>query len=109
MLFRSLESNIGYMRAALLSAQLTYKDHDPKPVQDLGKGDPFFFYQNAVHEQFGEAASHDVIEETIHRFGRDYRFELSPHPVKELQAREADNTQIGRDPHIPGYTGVMPS
>ena len=104
-----LESNIGYMRAALLSAQLTYKDHDPKPVQDLGKGDPFFFYQNTVHEQFDGAASHSVIEETINRFGRDYRFELSPHPVKELQQREADNTQIGRDPHIPGYTGVMPS
>ncbi len=103
-----LESNVGYVRAALLSAQLTYKDHAPKPVQELPGKDPFFVYQDAVHARLDHVASHAVIDATIRRLGHDYRFELSPHPVTELQPREVDNTQIGRDPRIPGYTGVMP-
>ena len=104
-----LESNIDYVRAALLSAQLTYKDHDPKPVQMLQQQDPFFAYQNTVHTRVDHVASHVVIESAISRLGQDYRFELSPHPVTELQQRNLDNIQIGRDPRIPGYTGVMPS
>ncbi|HIU16426.1 MAG TPA: hypothetical protein IAC49_08215 [Candidatus Ventricola intestinavium] len=104
-----LESNIDYVRTALLSAQLTYKNTDPVPVQSLQAGDPFFVYQDTVHARLDHVASHAVIEETINRLGQDYRFETAPHPVKELMSRGMDNTQIGRDPHIPGYTGVMPS
>ena len=99
-----LESNIPYVRAALMSVQLTYKDTCPAPVQSLESGDPFFAYQAIVHPDTEQAASHMVIDQTIRRMGHDYRFETAPHPVHELQCRTEDNTLIGRDPKIPGYT-----
>lgn len=103
----TLESNIDYVRTALLSVQLTYKDKNPVPVQSLEAADPFFAYQDIVHTRLDHVASHNVIVQTIDRLGQDYRFETAPHPVKELQCRGADNTKIGRDPSIAGYTGVM--
>lgn len=47
----TLESNIDYVRTALLSVQLTYKGDSPTPVQNLGPDDPFFRYQAIVHPQ----------------------------------------------------------
>jgi len=99
-----LESNIPYVRAALCSVQLTYKDKCPVPVQTLEAADPFFAYQAIVHPDTEQTASHMVIDQTIRRLGRDYRFETAPHPVAELQPRTEDNTRIGRDPKIQGYT-----
>ncbi|MDO5379028.1 MAG: hypothetical protein Q4G52_11905 [Clostridia bacterium] len=101
-----LESNIDYVRAALLSAQLTYKDASPVPVQNLEGTDPFFAYQDIVHARLDHVASHAVVKQHIACAEEDYRFETAPHPVRELQSRTQDNTQIGRDPHIPGYTAV---
>ena len=99
-----LESNIPYVRAVLGTVQLTYKDKTPVPVQSLERADPFFAYQEIVHPDTDRVASHAVIEDSIRRFKRDYRFETAPHPVQPLQNRTQDNTQIGRDPSIPGYT-----
>ena len=99
-----LESNIPYVRAVLCSVQLTYKDKNPVPVQTLDCADPFFAYQDIVHENTQSVASHQVIEQAIRTRGQDYRFETAPHPVCELQSRLQDNTSIGRDPKIPGYT-----
>ena len=101
-----LESNIPYVRGVLGSVQLTYKDKNPAPVQFLDRDDPFFAYQKTVHRDTDSVASHQVIERHIRQFGQDYRFETAPHPVCELQDRKNDNTQIGRDPQIKGYTGI---
>lgn len=101
-----LESNIDYVRAALLSVQLTYKDATPVPVQSLEGTDPFYAYQDIVHTRLDHVASHAVIRQHIARAGEDYRFETAPHPVRELQTRTQDDTRMGRDPHIPGYTAV---
>ena len=90
------------------SVQLTYKVVSPVPVQSLECADPFFAYQDIVHESTDQVASHEVIERTIRQFGRDYRFETAPHPVSELRSRQMDNTRIGRDPKIPGYTQISP-
>jgi len=98
-----LESNIPYVRSILTTVQNTYKDKNPVPVQSLEQADPFFAYQDIVHDSNDTVASHQVICQTIHKFGRDYRFETAPHPVRELQSRTEDNTRIGRDPSIPGY------
>jgi len=98
-----LESNIPYVRSILTTVQNTYKDKNPVPVQTLEKSDPFFAYQSIVHDSTDSVASHQVICQTINKLGRDYRFETAPHPVRELQSRTEDNTQIGRDPSIPGY------
>lgn len=102
-----LESNIDYVRTALLSVQLTYKDKNPLPVQSLAANDPFFGYQDTVVSQLDAVASHTVIDRAINQLGQDYRFQTAPHPIPELQIRGMDNTQLGRDPHIPGYTGIM--
>jgi len=99
-----LESNIPYVRGVLCSVQLTYKDKNPVPVQTLESADPFFAYQDIVHENTDTVASHEVIEQHIRKNGRDYRFETAEHPVCELQNRLQDDTRIGRDPKIPGYT-----
>ena len=98
-----LESNIPYVRGVLTTVQNTYKDRNPAPVQSLERADPFFAYQDIAHESTDQVASHQVICQTINRFGKDYRFETAPHPIKELQCRTDDNTRIGRDPSIPGY------
>ena len=103
-----LESNIPYVRAVLGTVQNTYKDRYPVPVQSLEAADPFFAYQEIVHEGTDSAASHQVIERYIGKNGADYRYETAPHPVCELQCRTCDNTQIGRDPSIPGYNDILP-
>ena len=101
-----LESNIDYVRKVLCSVQLTYKDKCPTPVQSLPTADPFFAYQDIVHESTDSAASHQVIRDAIARHRRDYRFQVAEHPVAELRERTSDNTQIGRDPRIQGYTEI---
>ena len=40
--------------------------------------------------------SHHVIDARIMHYGKDYRFEVAPNPVKELRSRTVDNTQVGR-------------
>ena len=99
-----LESNIPYVRRILGTVQLTYKDRHPTPVQSLDAGDPFFGYQEIAHRDTDHTASHQVIEQTIAQSGQDYRFETAPHPVHPLRERQKDNTQIGRDPSVEGYT-----
>ena len=101
-----LESNIPYVRSILTTVQNTYKDKAPVPVQSLEASDPFFAYQEIVHGDGSSTASHQVIEQTIRKHGKDYRFETAPHPVSELQDRTQDNTRIGRDPSIPGYNQI---
>ena len=101
-----LESNIEYVRQVLCTVQLTYKNQCPVPVQTLEASDPFFAYQQTVHPDTASAASHQVIEQRIALDGQDYRFEVAPHPVALLQDRTQDNTQLGRDPQIPGYTRI---
>ena len=101
-----LESNVDYVRQILCTAQLTYKDQCPVPVQTLDCSDPFFTYQRTVHEATDCVASHQVIERAICNAGQDYRFEVAPHPVCPLRDRKSDNTQLGRDPSIPGYVKI---
>ena len=94
------------MRSVLTTVQNTYKDKNPVPVQSLERSDPFFAYQDIVHGDGSSTASHQVIEQTIRKHGKDYRFETAPHPVCELQDRTQDNTRIGRDPSISGYNQI---
>ena len=76
-------------------------------LQSLPQDDPFFAYQDTVHARIDHVASHAVIDQAIAQLGQDYRFQTAPHPIAELQLRGVDNTQIGRDPRIPGYTAVQ--
>ena len=58
----------------------------------------FFEYQRRVNPSESIVPSHIVIERTIARDGRDYRFETAPHPIPELRGRQQDNTAVGRQP-----------
>ena len=103
-----LESNIPYVRSVLTTVQNTCKDSRIVPVQTLDGADPFFAYQQLVRGDGTQVASHEVIEQAISRFGKDYRFETAPHPVLELQSRTQDNTTVGWDRGISGYNEITP-
>ena len=49
-----------------------------------------------VNARTAQVPSHAVIEDYLAEYGRDYRYEDAPHPVKALQDREKDNTRVGR-------------
>ncbi len=65
-------------------------------VADLPSDYEFFKYNSLVNKIPSYVASHNVISSYIGEFGEDYRFETSPHPIKELRDRQNDNTNIGR-------------
>lgn len=65
-------------------------------INKLGDTKRFYFYQDATNKTNNMVASHKVIENAIKLFGEDYRFEVEPHPIKELQSRNKDNTNVGR-------------
>ena len=51
-----------------------------------------------MNEPIENVMSHAFIQQYIRDRGRDYRFETAPNPVKALQNREKDNTEVGRQP-----------
>ena len=58
----------------------------------------FFKYQNEVICDVCEVPSHKTINRYINRYGIDYRFEVAPNPIEELQNRRCDNVCVGRQP-----------
>lgn len=65
-------------------------------IRTLENKDRFYFYQSMTNKTDEMVASHDVIEKAISLFGKDYRFEVAPHPIDELNDRTYDNTEVGR-------------
>lgn len=93
----SLHENIAYVRDIIGStAQYTSVLEDYQSVNCLPKNSDFFKHQNMMNENIECAPSHMVIDEYIKKFGEDYRFEVSPHPIDVLRGRECDNTKVGR-------------
>ena len=41
-------------------------------------------------------ASHAVIEKTIKKFGKDYRFEEKAHPIRALNDQKSVNADVAR-------------
>jgi len=64
-------------------------------ICDLPKNNIYHNYQNKVINE-KTTPSHKVIEKSIEKFGKDYRYEDSPNPIKLLQNRKVDNTSVGR-------------
>lgn len=67
----------------------------------------FFRYQNIVNPNVGIVPSHNIIEEYIHRFGMDYRYQVGVSPVAELRNRREDNTSVGRKPNAAKSTNFF--
>ena len=74
---------------------LTADNLDYKDIKRIPDDHHYFDYQKYM----GNAErnpSHLVIEKTIKKLGKDYRYQDSEHPVKELRSRTCDNTKIAR-------------
>lgn len=88
--------NKAYIREILKSVGLTSIKEEYVPVKELPKDSRFFAHLDTVNRSPEDVASHEVIEEYIARFGKDYRYEDKAHPIKSLQCRDCDNITAGR-------------
>lgn len=87
------------MREVLVNTvDITTRREDYVNVSSLDADSAFFEYQRRVNVPLENVMSHRVIEDYIARFGQDYRFETSPNPIRSLQNRSLDNTDVGRSP-----------
>ena len=76
--------------------QFTGNLEDYINVNELPSDANFFQYQNIINPSIDIVPSHIVIDTHIRNFGKDYRFEVAPNPIKELRNRTIDNTSVGR-------------
>ena len=92
-----LGSNKEYVRDVLeRTITLTGNRQDYIDIYNLPTDSDFFNYQKDIIPSEADVPSHVVIEKTIEKYGKDYRYEDKKNPVKELQSRTKDNTTIGR-------------
>ena len=92
-----LGTNKEYIRDVLArTVMLTANRQSYIDVMKLKQNADFFKYQDTVIEDEKTLPSHEVIEMTIKKFGQDYRYQDSPHPIKELSSRKKDNTKLAR-------------
>ncbi len=91
------EGNIDYIRSVISDTIYFTKDREEYvDSRDVSAKSDFKSYNRVVNGNKSCDACHEVIVEKIKSTGEDYRFETSPHPIKELQNRNEDNTTIGR-------------
>ena len=92
-----LGTNKDYVRDVLeRTVMLTSHRQHYIDVMNLPANADFFQYQEKVIADETTTPSHAVVAEAIAKFGQDYRYQDKPHPVKELQNRKQDNTQLAR-------------
>lgn len=92
-----LGGNKDYIRRVLGSTvTLTADNMDYKDIKRLPEDHQFFDYQKFMSGDPAKNPSHLVIEKAIEKLGKDYRYQDSDHPVKELRSREKDNVNIAR-------------
>lgn len=96
-----LGGNKDYVRKVLqntiqLTADNTEIKHDYKEIKKIPDSHRYFDYQKYMSGDPERNPSHLVIKKAIERLGKDYRYQDSEHPVKELRSREKDNVRIAR-------------
>ena len=91
-----LGENKDYIRRVLGSTvTLTADNLDYRDIKRIPDDHQYFDYQKYMGSE-EKSPSHLVIEKTIDKLGKDYRYQDSEHPVKELRSRTTDNTTIAR-------------
>lgn len=101
----SLHQNIEYVRKVLSdTVQFTGLLDDYVNVSELPSDANFFQFQKIINPSIEIVPSHLVIDAHIRGYGKDYRFEVAPNPIKELRSRTSDNTTVGRVPNVAGST-----
>ncbi len=92
-----LGTNKQYVRDVLArTITLTGNRDSYIDIMRLKDNADFFLYQDEIIRDINTVPSHAVIDKAIERFGQDYRYQDSAHPVKELSNRKKDNTTIAR-------------
>lgn len=92
-----LHENIEYVRNIIKNTVNNTKlREDYSLVKNLPNDADFFKYQNKIYKNVEKASSHLVIKKSIDKKGKDYRFQKSEHPLKELRDRSTDNVFLGR-------------
>jgi hypothetical protein len=95
----TLKENIEYVREILGSTvQFTGQLEDYVNVNELPSDATFFQYQKIINPTTDIVPSHITIDYHINNYGKDYRYEVAPNPVRELRSRTVDNTSVGRKP-----------
>ena len=92
-----LGTNKEYIRDVLeRTVMLTSHSQRYIDVMNLPANADFFRYQDQVIDNPLTTPSHLVVAEAIEKLGQDYRYQDKPHPIKALQNRKHDNTELGR-------------
>lgn len=92
-----LESNIDYVRDILdNTVNITADNEDYAKVCDLTNDSNFFVFQNKINGKIDKVPSHMIIDDYIKAKKHDYRYEIAPNPIEELQDNKHDNTDVGR-------------
>ena len=92
----SFKGNKAYVREILKTVGYTSVKEDYVLAKELPNDARFFKHLADINGDDKNVASHMVIEKYIKRYGKDYRYEDKPHPIKPLQERNADNTTQGK-------------
>jgi len=92
-----LGENKDYVRKVLAKTVKLTGDRDGyTDINKLPDSADFFKYQRNLNRNVKDVPSHAVIEKSIKKLGKDYRYQDSPNPIEELNDRKADNTDVGR-------------
>ncbi|MBQ8792406.1 MAG: hypothetical protein IJZ62_02180 [Clostridia bacterium] len=88
-------ANKKYIRKVLETVGYTSVEESYLKASELDSNNRFFIHLKQINGVTKDVPSHAVIEQFIKQFGEDYRYQESPHPVKELGTRTKDNTTAG--------------
>ena len=92
----TLGENIDYVRDILANtAHNTFTQEEYIDSRKLDSSSNLCKYNKLLDRNPKTDPSHVVIENTIDELSTDYRFEVNPNPIKELQDRQKDNTSVG--------------
>jgi len=96
----ALHENVEYVRRVLKNTvQFTSDREGYKNLKDMPQNADFIRFQEMINGNVRSVPSHNVIREYISRNGTDYRYQVSPTPVPELEDRKKDNTSVGCKPN----------
>ncbi len=95
-----LGGNKEYIRKVLANTILYTADNtkiirDFKDINKIPDSHRYFDYQKLMGTP-EKNPSHLVIQKAIERLGKDFRYEDSEHPIKELRSRKVDNVKVAR-------------
>ncbi len=90
-------ANIEFIREVLKNTvELTGHREEYVNVNKLDEDSDFKRYQAMINKKVRAVPSHAIIEESIDKDGKDYRYEVAVNPIPSLQNRTRDNTTLGR-------------